>query len=157
MYFLARSLLWGNNTLWTSKLGLGLHADHDLKEITFNLSPQNSKTPFFTHKHGKDLLTFLLMFGVDPPLRFVRLLTLLLPKTILQSRQNTMHACYFSTWGLEIKHKSNKTHITHALGREKYSLLFSRWINLQSMLRPATVPWSWSWAPPLLCPPTSFL
>jgi hypothetical protein len=89
-------LLLGNNTLRTSKLGLGLHADHDPKEITFNLSPQNSN-PFFTYKHGKDLLTFLLMFGVDPPLRFVRLLALLLPKTILQSRQNTTHACYFST------------------------------------------------------------
>jgi hypothetical protein len=89
-------MLLGNNTLRTSKLGLGLHADHDPKEITFNLSPQNSN-PFFTYKHGKDLLTFLLMFGVDPPLRFVRLLVLLLPKTILQSRQNTTHACYFST------------------------------------------------------------
>jgi hypothetical protein len=89
-------LLLGNNTLRTSKLGLDLHADHDFKEITFNLSPQNSN-PFFTYKHGKDLLTFLLMFGVDPPLSFVRLLALLLPKTILQSRQNTTHACYFST------------------------------------------------------------
>lgn len=149
-------LLLGNNTLWTSKLGLDLHADHDLKEITFNLSPQNSN-PFFTHKHGKNLLTFLLMFGVDPPLRFVHLLALLLPKTILQSRQNSTHGWYFSTRGLEIKHKSNKTYKTHALGREKYSLLFSWWINLQSILRPATVPWFWSWAPPLLCPPTALL
>jgi hypothetical protein len=39
-------VLLGNNTLQTSKLGLDLHADHDLKEITFNLSPQNSN-PFF--------------------------------------------------------------------------------------------------------------
>jgi hypothetical protein len=62
-------VLLGNNTLRTSKLGLDLHADHDLKEITFNLSPQNSN-PFFTHKHGKDLLTFLLTFDVDPPLHF---------------------------------------------------------------------------------------
>jgi hypothetical protein len=89
-------LLWGNNTLWTRKLGLDLHAYHDLKEITFNLSPKNSN-PFFTQKHGKDPLTFLLMFGVDPLLRFVHLLALLLPKTILQSRQNNTHACYFST------------------------------------------------------------
>jgi hypothetical protein len=51
------SLLLGNNTLRTNKLGLNLYADHDLKEITFNLSPQYSN-PFFTHKHGKDLLTF---------------------------------------------------------------------------------------------------
>jgi hypothetical protein len=56
------------------------------------------------------------MFGVDPSLRFARLLALLLPKTILQSRQTTMHACYFSTRGLETKHKLNKSHITHALG-----------------------------------------
>jgi hypothetical protein len=118
-------LLLGNNTQQTSKLGLDLHADHDLKEISFNLSPQNSN-PFFTHKHGKNLLTLLLMFGVDPPFHFVRLLVLLLPKTILQSRQNTTHACYFSTRGLEIKHKLNKTYKTHALGWEKYSLLFSR-------------------------------
>jgi hypothetical protein len=39
-------LLLGNNTLRTSKLGLGLHADHDPKEITFNLSPQNSNPIF---------------------------------------------------------------------------------------------------------------
>jgi hypothetical protein len=89
-------VLLGNNTLQTSKLGLDFHADHDLKEITFHLPPQNLE-PFFTYNHGKNLLTFLLMFGVDPPLRFFRLLALLLPKTILQSRQNTMHACYFST------------------------------------------------------------
>jgi hypothetical protein len=63
------------------------------------------------------------MFGVDPPLRFARLLALLLPKKILQSRQTTTHACYFSTRGLEIKHKLNKSHITHALGQEKYSFI----------------------------------
>jgi hypothetical protein len=51
------------------------------------------------------------------------LASLLLPKTILQSRQNTTHACYFSTRGLEIKHKSNKTYKTHALGWEKYSFI----------------------------------
>jgi hypothetical protein len=79
--------------------------------------------PFFTCKHGKNLLTFLLMFGVDPLLHFIRLLTLLLPKTILQSRQNTTHACYFSTRGLEIKHKSNKTYKTRSLGWEKYSFI----------------------------------
>jgi hypothetical protein len=39
-------LLLGNNTLQTNKLGLNLYADHDLKEITFNLSPQYSN-PFF--------------------------------------------------------------------------------------------------------------
>jgi hypothetical protein len=39
-------LLLGNNTLRTSKLGLNLHVDHDPKEITFNLSPQNSKPLF---------------------------------------------------------------------------------------------------------------
>jgi hypothetical protein len=50
-------VLLGNNTLRTNKLGLNLYADHDLKEITFNLSPQYSN-PFFTYKHGKDLLTF---------------------------------------------------------------------------------------------------
>jgi hypothetical protein len=59
--------------------------------------------------HGKELLTFLLMFGVDPPLRFALLLALLLSRIILQSRQTTMHACYFSTSGLEIKHKLNKS------------------------------------------------
>jgi hypothetical protein len=96
-----------------------------LKKSLLTYHPQNSN-PFFTYKHGKDLLTFLLMFGVDPLLRFIRLLALLLPKTILQSRQNTTHACYFSTRWLEIKHKSNKTYKTHALGWEKYSLLFSR-------------------------------
>jgi hypothetical protein len=37
--------LLGNNTLRTNKLGLNLYADHDLKEITFNLSPQ-TQTPF---------------------------------------------------------------------------------------------------------------
>ena len=50
-------LLLGNNTVQTKNLGLNLYADHDLKETTFNLSAQYSN-PFFTHKHGKDLLTF---------------------------------------------------------------------------------------------------
>ena len=40
--------------------------------------------------------------------------------------KNTTHACYCSTRGLEIKHKSNKTHKNRALGWEKYSLLISR-------------------------------
>jgi hypothetical protein len=93
-----------------------------LNKSLFTYHPK-TQTPFFTHKHGKDLLTFLLMFGVDPLLCFVRLLTLLLPKTILQSRKNTTHACYCSTRGLEIKHKLNKTYKTHALGREKYSFI----------------------------------
>jgi hypothetical protein len=44
--FIEDILLLGNNTLRTSKLGLNLHADHDLKEITFNLPPQNLKTLF---------------------------------------------------------------------------------------------------------------
>jgi hypothetical protein len=74
------------------------------------------------------------MFGVDPPLRFIHLLVLLLPKTILQSRQNTMHACYFSTCGLEIKHKSNKTYKTHALGREKYSFINLKMNQLTMMI-----------------------
>jgi hypothetical protein len=74
------------------------------------------------------------MFGVDPPLRFIRLLALLLPKTILQSRQNTTHACYFSTRGLEIKHKSNKTYKTHALGREKYSFINLKMNQLTIMI-----------------------
>jgi hypothetical protein len=63
------------------------------------------------------------MFDVDPPLHFIHLLLFLLPKTILQSRQNTMHACYSSTKGLEIKNKSNKIYITRALGRERYSFI----------------------------------
>ena len=99
--------------------------------LTYHLKTQN---PFFTYKHGKDLLTFLLMFGVDPPLRFVCFLMLLLPKTILQPRQNTTHACYFSTWGLEIKHKSNKTYITRALGRKKYSFINLKMNQLTIMI-----------------------
>jgi hypothetical protein len=106
-------LLLGNNTLWTNKLGLDLHADFDLQKMTFNLSPQNSKPLFFTHKHGTDLLTLLLMFGVDPSLRFVSLDPAIKIKH---------YACMlFSTRGLEIKHKSNKTYITHAFGTEKVS------------------------------------
>jgi hypothetical protein len=42
------------------------------------------------------------------------------------NQDKTTHACYCSTRGLEIKHKSNKTYKTRALGREKYSLLISR-------------------------------
>jgi hypothetical protein len=85
--------------------------------LTYHPKTQN---PFFTCKHGKNLLTFFLMLGVDHLLRFICFLALLLPKTILQSRQNTTHACYSSTRGLETKHKSNKTYKTHTLGREKY-------------------------------------
>jgi hypothetical protein len=43
--------------------------------------------------HGKELLTFLPMFGVDPPLRFARFLALLLPKlTCNQDKTLRMHA-----------------------------------------------------------------
>ena len=115
----------GNNTLRTNNLGLDLHADFDLQKMTFDLSPQNSKPLFHTQAWKIPTNLFLSMFDVDPPLRFIRFLSLLLPKTILQPRQNTTHACYFSTRGLEIKHKSNKTCISHALGRENYSLLIS--------------------------------
>jgi hypothetical protein len=45
--------------------------------------------------HGKELLTFLLMFGVDPPLRFARLLVLLLPKlSCNQDKTLRMHATF---------------------------------------------------------------
>jgi hypothetical protein len=45
--------------------------------------------------HGKKLLTFSLMFGVDPPLRFARLLALLLPKlTCNQDKTLRMHATF---------------------------------------------------------------
>jgi hypothetical protein len=74
------------------------------------------------------------MFGVDPPLRFTHLLLLLLPKTIPQSRQNTTHACYFSTRALEIKHKSNKTYKTHAFGREKYYFINLKMNQLTIMI-----------------------
>ena len=74
------------------------------------------------------------MVGVDPPLRFILLLPLLLPKMVLQTRQNTMHACYFSIWGLEIKHKSNKSCVTHALGREKYSFINIKMNQLTIMI-----------------------
>jgi hypothetical protein len=45
--------------------------------------------------HGKELLTFLLMFGIDPSLRFARLLALLLPKlTCNQDKTLRMHAIF---------------------------------------------------------------
>jgi hypothetical protein len=47
--------------------------------------------------HGKELLTFLLMFGVDPPLRFCPLAGAAPSNDNLQSKQTTMHARYFST------------------------------------------------------------
>jgi hypothetical protein len=104
-----------------------------LKKSLFTYHPK-TQNPFFTYKHGNNLLNFLLMFGVDPPLHFVFFLALLLPKTILQSRQNTTHACYFSTCGLDIKHKSNKTYISHALGWEKYSFINLKMNQLTIMI-----------------------
>jgi hypothetical protein len=45
--------------------------------------------------HGNELLTFLLMFGVDPLLRFAHLLALLLPKlTYNQDKTLRMHATF---------------------------------------------------------------
>ena len=76
--------------------------------------------------HGKELLTLLLMFDVDPSLRSWLLACAAPSKDNLQSRQTTMHACYLSNWGLEIKNKLQKPHITHALGREKYSFIIFR-------------------------------
>ena len=124
----------GNNTLRTNKLGLNLYVDHDLKENTFNLSPQYSNPFFHTQAWKRPTNLFISTFDVDPPLRFIHLLSLLLSKTILQSRQNTMHACYFSTRGLEIKHKSNKIYITRALGREKYSFINLKMNQLTIMI-----------------------
>jgi hypothetical protein len=37
------------------------------------------------------------------------------------NQDKTMNACYCSTRGLEIKHKSNETHKTHAFGMGKVS------------------------------------
>ena len=65
-----------------------------LKKSLLTYHPQNLK-PFSSYKHGKELLTFLLMFGVDPPLRFSRLLALLLPKlTYNQDKTLRMHATF---------------------------------------------------------------
>jgi hypothetical protein len=47
--------------------------------------------------HGKELLTLLLTFGVDPPLHFCLLAGAAPSKDNLQSKQTTMHARYFST------------------------------------------------------------
>jgi hypothetical protein len=105
-----------------------------LKKTLLTYHP-NTQTPFFyTQAWKRPTNLFLSMFDVDPPLRFIRLLSLLLPKTILQSRQNTMHACYSSTYGLDIKHKSNKIYITHALGWEKYSFINLKMNQLTIMI-----------------------
>jgi hypothetical protein len=37
------------------------------------------------------------------------------------NQDKTTHACYCSTRGLEIKHKSNETHKTHVFGMGKVS------------------------------------
>jgi hypothetical protein len=95
----------GKNTLRTSKLGSDLHADFDRIETTF-LPTTQDLNPFFTvnaWKRTTNLIT-------DVRCRsFValRLLSCVAPsRDDLHSRQTTtMHACYFYTQGLEIKHK----------------------------------------------------
>jgi hypothetical protein len=90
--------------------------------LTYHPKPKT----LFHMQTWKEPTNLFMMFGVDPPLRFIRLLLLLLPKTILQSRQNTTHACYFSTRGLEIKHKSNKTYKLMHWDGKSILLLISR-------------------------------
>jgi hypothetical protein len=90
-----------------------------LKKLLLTFYP-NLK-PFFTCKHGKNQLTFLSMVGVDPPLRFIPFASAAPSKKRSCNQEKTMHACYFSTRGLEIKHQSNKTYKNFAFGTGKVS------------------------------------
>ena len=126
-----------------------------LLKLTFNLLPK-SKTPFLRKTWGESTNLFIDGWSRSS-------FELLSPCCCCSfnkascNQEKTTHACYWSTRGLEIKHKSNDIDKTHVFGTGKVSFsLISIWINLQWFLRPATVPRSWSWAPPLLfCPPTA--
>jgi hypothetical protein len=86
----------GKNTLRTSKLGSDLHEDFDRKEITFYPTTQNLNPSFVIHawKETTNLVTdvWCRSFVVLCPLACAAP-----SKDNLQSRQTTMHACYFST------------------------------------------------------------
>ena len=61
------------------------------------------------------------MVGVDPTFRFIPFASAAPSKNISYNQDKTTHACYCSTRGLEIKHKSNKTYKTRVFGTGKAS------------------------------------
>jgi hypothetical protein len=72
-------------------------------------------------------------------------------KAFPANKTRTRHAYYWSTRGLDVKHKSDNIDEIYVFRDGKsIFLLTSIQINLQWFLRLATVPRSWSWALPLL-------
>jgi hypothetical protein len=87
--------------------------------LTFYLE---SKTLFL--KQTREELTNLFIDGWCSSSVELYLLAAAAPSTKRSCNQEkTMHACYCSTRGLEIKHKSHKTYKTHVFGMGKVSFI----------------------------------